>query len=213
MTNSHIGKKEMRSISAQDLEVWVKNGKILERDTRGPKVIALSSGLFLKVFHVRKKTILTNLYPPAISFFQNTQRLIALGLAAPNVTDVFWTDRATGTSACLYEPLPGESLETIFKRCPEEINRNLYSIAAFILELHQKGIYFRSLHLGNIIQTNEKCFGLIDVLDLKFKSGPLKSRHIRRNFNHLTNYLERRNLNSFPIEILLQTYKDLKKTE
>jgi len=43
----------MRIVTAQELENWLTSGKVLEKDVRGPKVVALGNGLFLKIFYTR----------------------------------------------------------------------------------------------------------------------------------------------------------------
>lgn len=52
------------------------------------------------------------------------------------------------------------------------------------MHLHRKGIYFRSLHLGNVILTPNGEFGLIDFSDMRIYPWPLpkfmRVRNIRR---------------------------------
>tara|TARA_R110001592_G_scaffold363352_2_gene684792 strand:- start:58669 stop:58977 length:309 start_codon:yes stop_codon:yes gene_type:complete len=63
-------------------------------------------------------------------------------------------------------------------------------LGKFIRDLHEKGIYFRSLHLGNIVLTPENQFGLIDISDMKFYRKPLSKNRRLRNFKHCSRYLE-----------------------
>lgn len=197
----------MRIVTARELESWLASGKVLEQDARGPKVVDLQNGLFLKIFYTRKTPFIARLRPPAARFSQNCQELIRRGIHAPVVEETLWLNRAKGLSACLYRPLPGRSLD----RLSEEerfSDANLNLLASFILELHQKGIYFRSLHLGNILETNEREFGLIDVLDLQLRRDPLSKWYVQRNFDHLRNSMARRNID-FPLDILLARYQAL----
>jgi hypothetical protein len=202
----------MRIVTAQALEDWLKNGEILEKDARGPKVIALKSGpesgLFLKIFHTRRHPLLARLQPAATRFEKNTQCLKKLGIPAPEVVDRFWLDALSEKrlSACLYRPLPGISLERLFRQDPEDIKTLLPGLAHFIRQLHQKRVYFRSLHVGNILFLPEGGFGLIDVLDLKHCVLPLGRWRIERNFQHLLRHLERSGLKDFPIEELCRLY-------
>jgi len=55
----------MRIVTAQQLESWLATGKVLEKDARGPKVVALQSGQFLKIFHTRRHPLLARLQPAA----------------------------------------------------------------------------------------------------------------------------------------------------
>ncbi|MDR3158973.1 MAG: hypothetical protein LBU11_08200 [Zoogloeaceae bacterium] len=205
----------MRMVTAQTLEDWLKNGKALERDARGPKVVALErgqeSGLFLKIFHTRRHPLLARLRPAAARFAKNARCLKKLDIPVPEVVDSFWlhANPLTGgrrLSACLYRPLPGITLESLFRRDPEAINALLPDLASFIRQIHQKRIYFRSLHIGNILLLPKGGFGLIDILDLKRCLLPLGRWRIQRNFQHLIRHLARRGLENFPASELCRLY-------
>jgi serine/threonine protein kinase len=196
----------MRSVSAEEVQCWIASGQVLERDARGPKVVRLSDGRFLKIFHTRKAAPLARLMPPAQRFERNAELLHKHGIAAPKVIDVFWLNRQKGLSACLYLPLPGNSLEQLLHKDPEQLEQLLPELAKFIAELHAKRLYFRSLHLGNILLVDKHLFGLIDFLDLRQKLLPLTRWHVRRNFRHLESYLNRRKISHFPIKTLEQLY-------
>ena len=199
----------MRIVTAQELENWLTSGKVLEKDARGPKVVALDNNLFLKIFHTRKPPLLARLRPAARRFLNNARLLNGLGVATPTITDIFWLEKDKGLSGCLYRPLPGISLEALFQRTPEALQAALPDLARFIHTLHRKHIYFRSLHLGNILLLPEGGFGLIDFLDLKRNLLPLTDWHVRRNFRHMENYLSRNGMNDFPVERLLALYGNL----
>ncbi|MBK3866159.1 toluene tolerance protein [Pseudomonas stutzeri] len=196
----------MRIVTAQELESWLATGKVLEKDARGPKVVALENGLFLKIFHTRRHPILARLQPAAKRFARNVERLARFAIPAPQLCEQFWLDYPGSLSACLYQPLPGESIEQLYRRQPEQVEKLLPELAAFIRRLHYLGIYFRSLHLGNIILLPQGGFGLIDILDMQFKRGALNSWQVRRNFQHLTHYLQRHRLEDFPLDELQRHY-------
>lgn len=197
----------MRIVATQQLENWLSNGKVLEADARGPKVVALDNGLFLKIFHTRRHPLLARLQPAARRFARNAERLRRLGIAAPETQDLFWLDRPTGLSACIYQPLPGRSIEELYCADPDNVRTMLPELGAFIRRLHQKGIYFRSLHLGNILLLPSGQYGLIDILDLQFKRGPLSGWLVQRNLQHLRHYLARRKLPQFPLDELILCYQ------
>lgn len=196
----------MRIVSGQELQDWLAHGTVLEKDSRGPKVVQLQDGLILKIFHTRRHPWVARLDPSAQRFARNAKTLHDLSIPAPHITESIWLDPAKGLSACLYQPLPGTSLESIFKQCPDTMTQLIPKLASFILELHSKGIYFRSLHLGNILHVSAGKFGLIDFLDLTKKRRPLTTWETKRNLGHLRKYLQRRKLQEFPIEELLQHY-------
>ena len=196
----------MRIVTAQELESWLTSGKVLEKDARGPKVVALPDGRFLKIFHTRRHPLLARLRPAAKHFARNAHLLNASGIATPTVTEVFWLDKSLGLSGCLYRPLPGTSLEALFHQAPDKLQTVLPNLAAFVRQLHREKIYFRSLHIGNILLLPDGRFGLIDFLDLKQHTLPLTSWHIKRNLRHLQSHLCRQKLTGFPTEKLIQLY-------
>ena len=61
-------------------------------------------------------------------------------------------------------------------------------LAEFVARLHHKGIYFRSLHLGNILRHPEGELMLIDVADLRFLWLLMSPLGRARNFRHLFRY-------------------------
>jgi len=196
----------MRIVTANELQNWLTNGQVLEQDSRGPKVVRLDNGNFLKIFHSRK-ALLSRWRPKARRFARNAERLQALGIPTPEVLEYCWLEQQRATSVCLYSPLQGVPLDSIFSEQREQFDRDLPNFVAFIRQLHRKGIYFRSLHLGNVLKLPNGGFGLIDFLDLSFKGAPLSRNLIKRNFAHLRNYLERRQVESFPWSRLIECYE------
>ncbi len=197
----------MRIVSAKELQQWLSQGQVIEQDGRGPKVVALSDGQLLKIFRPRRRFWLARLRPQARRFANNAEKLTALGIRTPDISDVGWLDHTTATSFCLYSPLPGQSLDKLFMHERARFETLLPQLAGFIRELHAKGIYFRSLHLGNILLLPEGGFGLIDFLDLRIKHRPLHRLLVRRNLNHLRSYLRRSGIEDFPWTELLELYQ------
>lgn len=182
-------------------------GKCSKRTAGGPKVVLLQNGLILKIFHTRRHPWIARINPPAQRFLTNATILQTLSIPAPRIEETFWIDHQKGLSACTYQPLPGHSLESILEKDPQKMDNLLPSLAKFILRLHQLGIYFRSLHLGNILYlSDQQIFGLIDFLDLKKKNRELTNWETQRNIKHLQNYLNRRNIANFPTDKLIEHY-------
>ena len=196
----------MRIVAANELQDWLSLGELLEKDSHGPKVVRLVDGRLLKIMRSRRTPLLARLQPSAKRFQRNAQRLQQAGIATPLIDECVWIDRDKAVSACLYQPLPGEPLDSMFRKDKARFLELLPQLGAYIHQLHQRGIYFRSLHLGNILQTADGGFGLIDFLDMRFKRAPLGKRLVRRNFEHLRGYLQRRKVEGFPWDELLAAY-------
>ena len=53
-------------------------------------------------------------------------------------------------------------------------------------------MYFRSLHLGNVLVLENGTFGLIDLADMRILPSPLSSGLRQRNLRHMQRYTEDR---------------------
>lgn len=197
----------MRIVTANELQDWLSQGEPLEKDSHGPKVVRLPDGKLLKIFRSRRNPLLARLRPDARRFAERASRLQEMAIATPSIRECAWIDRDKAVSACLYEPLAGQPLDRLFRERRAEFDQLLPQLAAYILRLHRLGIYFRSLHLGNILLTPSGDFGLIDFLDIRFKRRPLGKHLIQRNFAHLKSYLKRRKVQDFPWDELMRCYE------
>jgi hypothetical protein len=160
----------------------------------------------IKIFRPRRRLWLARLTPAAMRFTKNAARPSERGIAVPAIVESVWVDRPKAVSACIYNPLSGEPLVAYFRRSPDACMAEIPALARFIRRLHRQGIYFRSLHPGNVILMPDRNFGLIDFLDLRLKRFPLSPRLARRNLEHFKNFLTRHKLQGFPFERLLAHY-------
>ncbi|MNJ72965.1 3-deoxy-D-manno-octulosonic-acid kinase [compost metagenome] len=63
-------------------------------------------------------------------------------------------------------------------------------VGAFLGQLHELGVYFRSLHLGNVLILPDGRFGLIDLSDMQISGRPLARWKRERNLQHMLRYAE-----------------------
>lgn len=197
----------MRIVAANEWQEWLDQGSVLEKDSRGPKVIRLPDGRLLKIFRPRRRLWLARLAPQARQFAANAEQLASRDIAVPQIQECFWLDKKLAVSGCLYAPLPGYSLDRLYTQSRGEFLALLPALGAFIRSLHQRGIYFRSLHLGNVLLLPDGDFGLIDFLDIRFIRRPLPAPLVRRNLRHLLGYLKRSKIDDFPWDALLAAYE------
>lgn len=176
----------MKKLSAIDYLSLTKDAKIIEADGYGSKVLTLADGTFLKLFRVKRLITSARLKPYSLRFVTNVIKLTALSIPTVAVIKVF-NIPTLDRSAVHYHPLPG----TTIREQPGQIGGDLaHQLGEFIRGLHDKGVYFRSLHLGNIVLTPEHQLGLIDVSDMKTYKRPLSNTQRLRNFKHLSCYPE-----------------------
>jgi tRNA A-37 threonylcarbamoyl transferase component Bud32 len=164
----------------------VRGAEVLEADGAGEKVLRLADGSMLKLF--RRKRVISSAawYPYAQRFADNCQTLASRMIPCPQVLSVY---RIAGIArdAVHYAPLAGHTLRQLLSDAvsDDQLRRQL---GEFIASLHEKGIYFRSAHLGNVVLTPQRTLGLIDIADMKSYRGPLRKDLRLRNFKHMLRY-------------------------
>ncbi|MBA1262966.1 lipopolysaccharide kinase InaA family protein [Stutzerimonas stutzeri] len=178
----------MQTLSREDYAAWCNDAQVLERDGHGEKVLRLADGTFLKLFRRKSWFSKTALYPPAKRFAKNAAALQLLGIPCPKVIQLYRMS-SPYRSVVHYQPLAGETLRNLLQKDSTLDQRKLYiRLAEFITKLHNLGVYFRSLHMGNIVLTPDNRLGLIDISDMRCLGRPLSRRMRNRNYQHLLRY-------------------------
>lgn len=180
--------KRIRKLDPDQFRRWREQAELIEKDNYGEKVLRLADGSYLKMFRRKHWLSKTLFYPPAERFADNAAALARLGIPCPKVKAVYRLDNPY-RSVVHYDPLPGTTLRQLLERITPAQEVTLFiQLAEFIIRLHDLGIYFRSLHMGNIVLTPDDSLGLIDISDLRCLGKPLSLRLRRRNYRHLLRY-------------------------
>lgn len=173
----------METLSVEEYNALIIDAQVLEQDGHGAKVLKLADGDYLKLF--RRKRLISSAawYPYAERFADNARNLLKKGIPCPVVIAVYRIP-SIKRDAVHYRPLEGKTLRQLIlqNHAPDALREQLF---AFVSRLHEAGIYFRSLHLGNIVLTTRQEFGLIDIADLRTHSRPLSKFQRQRNLRHL----------------------------
>jgi serine/threonine protein kinase len=179
-------------MSAQEYNQLAQGATELERDRHGVKVLLTPDKQIIKLIRIKRWLSFSVIYPYSLRFLRNAKRLSAMGISCVQVKRVFYC-HAIKRHGIIYPLMEGESLEKIAAR--EGLSEHMFQLLAeFIALLHRKGVYFRSLHLGNILLLPQGGFGLIDVADMRFSKFPLRVYQRRRNFRHLLRNRDQRQL-------------------
>lgn len=157
--------------------------QVLERDRFGEKVLALADGSYLKLF--RRKRLISSAawYPYARRFADNALALAEREIPCPEVTGLYRIP-SVRRDAVRYRPLEGQTLRQLVRSGADAAGLRA-QLGHFVAELHGAGVYFRSLHLGNIVLTPAGTLGLIDIADLRAGRRSLPAHRRRRNLQHL----------------------------
>lgn len=178
----------MRALAYADYEALRKDAEVIEADFFGDKVLRLVDGNFIKLFRRKRLISSAALFPYAKRFADNTLELKKRGVPCP---DVLATYRIAEIARDVvhYEPLPGLTLRQIIADSDSFNDAELLKqFGAFVANLHNQGVYFRSLHLGNVVMTPDNELGLIDIADMRTLRRPLRKSMCLRNFMHMRRY-------------------------
>ena len=177
----------VESLKPQAFDQLSSNAHVIEADGLGPKVLRLEDGRFLKIFRPRRWYTSGSFNPYSERFASNSEQLRTLGIPAPQVLNLYTL--ADGSSAVVYTPLPGLTLRQALQSLDSSLRESLIErFGRFVAVLHERGVYFRSLHLGNVLLMDDGEFGLIDVADLRIYPSPLRNALRQRNLNHMQRY-------------------------
>lgn len=161
----------------------IEDARILQQEIRGIKVYLLPSQDVVKLFRIKRIFSWSFIYPYSMRFARNGQRLETRGIPTVRVNRIFYC-HLIKRHGVIYKLMPGDSLyDLLSKKNPAP--QLMAELAEFMGKLHAKGIYFRSLHLGNVIKTPGGELGLIDIADMRFRPWPLTVNERARNFRHL----------------------------
>jgi len=170
-------------MSEEDFDRLRAGAEILEQDQHGIKVMRLADGNMLKLFRVKRWWSSARFLPYSRRFCHHAQKLSRLDVPTVQILGCFRLPGQRRT-AVRYQPLPGMTLRQVHA-CEGLNAEKMAQFGRFVATLHRQGIYFRSLHLGNIVSTPVGELGLIDIADIKFHASGL-SNHLRlRNLRHI----------------------------
>jgi len=162
-----------------------EGAEVLEVDHHGDKVLRLADGSILKLFRRRRVISSAALYPYARRFANNAAALARLCIPVPRVIEVLRIP-SIERDAVRYEALAGKTLRELLRGglTPVRERELKAAFTRFVIGLHDQGVYFRSLHLGNVVCTPDNRLGLIDFADLRIHPWPLgkylRERNLRR---------------------------------
>ncbi|WP_460118678.1 O-antigen ligase family protein [Pseudomonas sp. S2_C03] len=197
----------VKRLTQPALEAMSADARIIEEDGLGPKVLRLVDGSFLKLFRPRRWYTSGSFNAYSERFAVNSERLRNMGFPTPRILELYRLE--DGSSAVHYTPLPGHTLRQVLQgiTAPEVRQALVERFGKFMAQLHEQGVYFRSLHLGNVLVLEDGEFGLIDVADLRIFPSSLSLSLRQRNLRHMQRYtVDRRWLFEEHLQALLQGY-------
>lgn len=173
----------MRTINRVEYRRLTQGATPFGGDFAFDNVLLTPDGVVVKRLRTRGPYSSYFIRSQAESFKRNAERLKQLGIVTVAVLDVLdYPDEER--HLVTYRRLPGLTLKEVMHQGSETGSR-LLAFAAYVARLHRKGIYFRSLHFGNVLVQAGDVFGLIDVVDMRFRRRALYPWMRGRNIRHL----------------------------
>jgi tRNA A-37 threonylcarbamoyl transferase component Bud32 len=197
----------VQTLTTADLQRLGSDAQVIEEDGLGPKVLRLTDGTFLKLFRRRRWYTSGSFNPYSERFAVNSEQLRQMGIPTPQVLNLYRL--SDGSSAVHYAPLAGHTLRQVLQgiTAPAVRQALVERFGKFMAQLHEQGVYFRSLHLGNVLVLEDGEFGLIDLADLRIYPSALNLSLRQRNLRHMQRYtVDKRWLFEEHLDALLQGY-------
>ena len=195
----------MEKINKQQYQLLIKGATVLEKDGFGLKVLDTGKGNIIKLFR-RKRLFSTALFLPyACRFVNNAKKLHHLGIPTITIDQLLWCP-SIQRHIVVYQKLEGQLLRDELSKQMNGDSDAFNKFGRFIALLHQKGVYFRSAHLKNILVLPNKEFGLIDISDMQIKKHTLKLALRLRNFQHILRYQEDKDLLRSHVQSFFSSY-------
>lgn len=191
-------------IDEQRFFALCQQGTVLTECRFGPKIVITNAEEIIKIFWPRKKISRSRIQSAANRFIKHTNLLQANNICSVAVTSWYYCP-AIGAELVIYPKLPGND----FRHIVDNNLSRLTDVAKFIARLHQQGVFFRGIHLGNLLYSEDN-IALIDVTDCKVASRPLSLHRRYRNLRHL---FENRDDSEYFQQFTLKQFIDIYLTE
>ena len=160
-----------RIIPLDQLKDLIRDGVAIGNKGKFPAVV-LNPDQTVYKFWVKRPRLgnLVKSRSYAKRFIKGSHQLNEEGFTAPKVI-AYLSCEAPPVEIVHYHTLPGNSIRDLLESAQQSIN--LPHLAQIYFDLHQAGIYIRTLHFGNILQDEEEHMALIDCSNVRKLSSPL----------------------------------------
>ena len=165
----------MKSLSLAEYHDLARDAKVLSRDEHGEKVLLTPDRRVIKLFRRKRWLSSAWIVPYAARFARASHGLRACGIRSVAVESVYRIP-ALGRHAVVYPMLPGTPLRTVLAESSHKREELLTKLAELLEAMHQRGVYFRAMHFGNVLICNDggddggdNHLALIDISETRFR--------------------------------------------
>jgi hypothetical protein len=172
----------MKTLGREQLVKFIAENKLLEGTTERPGLMLTPAGEIVKSFYRRKKISTTTFFPQALQFEASGLKLLKQNILAPVVKEVIYC-KDIPVHMVIYDRLDGVDVREL---CGSTGVGCLSQLPEYLAHLHDLGVYFRAIHLGNILLHGD-VISLVDISDLSVANSSLGIFKRARNLAHLFN--------------------------
>ena len=162
-----------------------ENAKLVKRTRTKIRLLLSQDNNIIKHIYKRKLLSSSTIWPYITRFIKNAKYLKSKNISVPNVHAAYFYP-TLNCYILIYDYVEQPTLHNIAKNDDFSFFPKL---AKFITELHAMGVFFKDIHLDNIIM-NDNEFTLLDLESLQYQRRPLTLRQRARNLAHLFNRKE-----------------------
>lgn len=159
-----------------------KRATLLSDSNAGPKVLRMQNGDIVKIFYDNPKIPLS--MPHALRFNRSAQILKTAGFLAPQIKSLQYYPTLKA-HVLIYSEIPGQDFRSLSSKAHPEV---LGKLPSFLASLHQKGIFYRGIHLGNVLLTPNEEIALVDITNVSNSNNPLSLKQRAKNLAHFVYY-------------------------
>jgi hypothetical protein len=160
------------------------NKYIEKADDLGHRKTFHKKNEIIKIFNVRGLISSGFFNTYASRIIKNSLKLKIYDIPSIEITNELIFQYNRRLSGVSYKYIPG----TTYRDLSHQITMDMITdLANYISNIHKKGIYFRAMHLGNILLHNKKLF-LIDIAKIHFYPWPLFVFTRARAFRRMIKY-------------------------
>ena len=173
----------VKRIKAHYLDHLQATCTLLQGTAERPGLYLSPEGEIYKTYYARRRLSRSAWRIPAVRFARNGRALRRLGITAP-LAKAIYRYPPKRMHLVLYNRLPGEDLREAASRDAAHLS----AAGAFLARLHELGVHFRGIHLGNVIVAEDGSLGLLDIADLNMRRSSLLPTTRARNIAHILNH-------------------------
>jgi hypothetical protein len=155
-------------------------------------VARLSHDRYLTLFYHQSWFSMSRLVSRAQRLAANAARLQRRGIRTVTIERVFRLTHPV-RNGVVYQGVAGITARDALRQSADRATLSR-ELGACIAQLHERGVLFRSLHMGNIIVQPDGALALIDIADLRTHWFSLNRWQRRRNFHHVLRYAKDKEL-------------------